>query len=217
MAGSRAPQPTSRRTQADRSDQAVKALRQAALELMIERGIAELSLKEVGNRAGYSRGIVHYHFGSKDDLLAHLLEESAGTTHALLTQSPSNGPEALDRMLATIVTMIQDPTSDAHAMMILLIEASGSRSKKLQALVARFNTTLRAEIEHTLAGCVFKSGIEPADAATLIVGTIRGLCHQWLVQLDSFDLVKAMNAFRRELAFRLEVETTTALPRRKSA
>lgn len=216
MAGADTPQSTGRRTQADRSDQAVRALRQAALELLVERGIAELSLKEVGNRAGYSRGIVHYHFGSKDDLLAHLLEESAGTTHALLTQSPSDGLEAVDRMLATIVTMVEDPTSEAHAMMILLIEASGSRSKKLQELVARFNMTLRAEIERALSGCTFKSGIAPSDAATLIVGTIRGLCHQWLVQLDSFDLVKAVNAFRRELSFRLEAAAPIASQRRSA-
>src|SRR2546421_53515 len=60
---------TARRTQQQRRDQAETALLNAAAELAVEHGVRSLTLARVGERAGYSRGIVTHHFGSKQALL----------------------------------------------------------------------------------------------------------------------------------------------------
>jgi AcrR family transcriptional regulator len=62
-----------RRTQAQRSAEARERLLQAAAALIAEGGLGALTVAEVGRRAGYSRGIAHYHFGSKDALVAELV------------------------------------------------------------------------------------------------------------------------------------------------
>ena len=49
---------TARRTQQQRRDQAETALLNAAAELAVEHGVRSLTLARVGERAGYSRGIV---------------------------------------------------------------------------------------------------------------------------------------------------------------
>ncbi len=63
---------TARRTQQQRRDQAETALLNAAAELAVEYGVRSLTLARVGERAGYSRGIVTHHFGSKQALLERL-------------------------------------------------------------------------------------------------------------------------------------------------
>ena len=63
---------TARRTQQQRRDQAETALLNAAAELAVEHGVRSLTLARVGERAGYSRGIVTHHFGSKRALLERL-------------------------------------------------------------------------------------------------------------------------------------------------
>src|SRR5580693_854740 len=61
-----------RRTQQERSSQAEKALMDAATELFARRGVDQTSLADVGEAAGYSRGLVNHHFGTKATLVERL-------------------------------------------------------------------------------------------------------------------------------------------------
>jgi AcrR family transcriptional regulator len=54
-----------RRTQAERRAAARDRLLQAAAELIAECGLPAVTLAQVGERAGYSRGIANHHFGTK--------------------------------------------------------------------------------------------------------------------------------------------------------
>ena len=61
-----------RRTQQERSSQAEKALMDAAAELFARHGVDQTSLADVGQAAGYSRGLVNHHFGTKATLVERL-------------------------------------------------------------------------------------------------------------------------------------------------
>lgn len=45
----------------------------AAVKTIAKRGIANTSVSDIAAAAGMSKGVVHYHFKSKDDLLARVL------------------------------------------------------------------------------------------------------------------------------------------------
>lgn len=61
------------------------ALLEAAIELFAEYGPASVSVRDVARRAGVNHGLVHRHFGSKDDLLAEAIEQgSSGLLPAAL-------------------------------------------------------------------------------------------------------------------------------------
>ena len=46
----------------------------AATDLILEKGILQTNLKDVSERAGYSRGLAQTRFGSKDQLLEGLMK-----------------------------------------------------------------------------------------------------------------------------------------------
>jgi AcrR family transcriptional regulator len=50
------------------------ALLSAAVELFAEHGPASVSIRDVARHAGVNHGLVHRHFGTKDDLLAEAIE-----------------------------------------------------------------------------------------------------------------------------------------------
>ncbi len=50
------------------------ALLASAVELFAEHGPASVSIRDVARHAGVNHGLVHRHFGSKDDLLAEAIE-----------------------------------------------------------------------------------------------------------------------------------------------
>ena len=54
----------------------------AAWNLLVERGLADLTLAELGRRVDTSAGHLLYHFGSKDELLLEALRRSEGALWA---------------------------------------------------------------------------------------------------------------------------------------
>ncbi len=95
------------------------ALLAAAVELFAERGPASVSIRDVARHAGVNHGLVHRHFGSKDDLLAEAIEvgsfsllpgalASAGfdiddVVHAMHHGSPS--PKTIARILVDDIVL----------------------------------------------------------------------------------------------------------------
>src|SRR5690349_12395535 len=87
-----------RRTQKQRREEAEAALLGAAVELVDEQGVSALTLARVGERAGYSRGLVTHYFGSKQALVERL----AQTAQAGFVPGLDGLPPGLDRLLRLI-------------------------------------------------------------------------------------------------------------------
>jgi TetR/AcrR family transcriptional regulator, repressor for neighboring sulfatase len=55
-------------------DEVVAAILEAAADLFAERGPAATSIREVAKRAGVNHGLIHRHFGSKEQLVGAVLD-----------------------------------------------------------------------------------------------------------------------------------------------
>lgn len=55
-------------------EQVIEALLEAAADLFAERGPAAVSTREVARRANVNQGLVHRHFGTKDDLVRAVID-----------------------------------------------------------------------------------------------------------------------------------------------
>ena len=66
--------PRARRKQAERTALSDRKLTEAAIRLLVERGVQGTTLQAVGELAGYSRGLATHRFGSKGGLFANVLE-----------------------------------------------------------------------------------------------------------------------------------------------
>src|SRR5579875_2124799 len=112
------PERQAARTQPERQAVSDAAMAAAAVALICERGAAATTLKDVGVRAGYSRGLAGYRFGSKaglwsflvhtigEEWLAELERAASGTTGlqtlhaaldahcAILIESPDRFPRS---------------------------------------------------------------------------------------------------------------------------
>jgi AcrR family transcriptional regulator len=62
-----------RKTQTERTELSDRLMRDAAIELIVAQGTVATTLKDVGERAGYSRGLAGYRFGSKDALFGFIV------------------------------------------------------------------------------------------------------------------------------------------------
>ena len=62
-----------------RTERSINALLEAASDLIVEGGFDALTFAAIGERAGYSRGLVSAKFGSKDGLIDALIDRIVTT------------------------------------------------------------------------------------------------------------------------------------------
>lgn len=214
-AGKRKTKARERQTQAERSDQAISALREAALEMILEKGYAGLNLAEVGMRAGYSRGIVSYHYGTKEALLADLIERAQENGRQAFWSFDQPGLKGIDQSVRAIEAEVARAPSAVLATILLINEASGSMSPAIQELGEAYNRSTRANMEAKLRQSVAalrRLDLTPETAAILFLAVVRGINQQWLAGRDGFDILGALRAFRQSLSLLIAMEEQDEAP-----
>jgi len=71
---------------------------EATCQVVIDRGFAATRVSDVANRLGVSTGLIHYHFDSKELLLAEALRYAAEQDIARLEQELEQAPTALAKL-----------------------------------------------------------------------------------------------------------------------
>lgn len=79
---------------------------QAAFEVAGELGIHRASVARIAARAGVAVGNLHYHFGSRDELLACVMEWRVAELHAEVEAAMPDGATALEREEAALRTYL---------------------------------------------------------------------------------------------------------------
>jgi TetR/AcrR family transcriptional regulator, regulator of cefoperazone and chloramphenicol sensitivity len=92
------------------SDLTAKArIREAALELFAENGVAATSLRGVAKASGVSPGLIVHHFGSKDGLLRAVDETVVRRIEAALAEVPldGSGGDPFEERRAMVAALLQ--------------------------------------------------------------------------------------------------------------
>jgi AcrR family transcriptional regulator len=179
---------TARRTQQQRRDQAESALLNAAAELIIEEGVHSLTLARVGERAGYSRGLVTHYFGSKQALLQRL----AHATQSGFVPGLDGVPPGLDRLLRLIdgyIGALGQLRMPNRAFLLLWAEAATAAD--LAAIFRERDEAFRADLREDITAGITSGTIRPevvaADAAAAVLAQLRGIGLQRLVDSPAVD------------------------------
>ena len=88
-------------------------LQSVALELFAEKGYDATSLREIAENLGITKAAVYYHFRSKDEILASLIEDFLGQLHKLLRWGNSQAPASDTRVevLRRYGALLSGPTA----------------------------------------------------------------------------------------------------------
>jgi AcrR family transcriptional regulator len=169
------PTRTPRRTQAERREHTGAALLQAAAELVVEGGVPALTLARVGERAGFSRGIVTHHFGSKKALVDALAR--ASQTGFVPGVGSEPGLERLLQLVDGYVAALAGPRPMSRAFLLLWTEATTSAdlADTFRERDERFRADLRADVEAGIAAGTVRDDVDPHEVAVAVLGQLRGI------------------------------------------
>jgi AcrR family transcriptional regulator len=196
---------TVRRTQQERRDQAEAALLNAAAELVVEEGVHSLTLARVGERAGYSRGLITHYFGSKQALLERL----AYTTQSGFVPGLDGMPPGLDRLLRLIdgyIGALGQLRMLNRAFLLLWAEAA--TTSDLARIFRERDQAFRADLSEDVAAGIADGAVRPdvaaGEVAVAVLGQLRGIGLQRLVDSQAVDTERLRRSvtdhWRRALA-----------------
>src|SRR5690606_30823794 len=144
--------PPTRRTQRERREHTESALLTAAAELVVERGVLAVTLANVAERAGYSRGIVTHQFGTKGAMLRALAHASQAGFVPGLTDVPP-GADRLLRIIDGYLGQLADIAVMNRAFLVLWAESATTPELTpiFRERDAAFRADLRADVEAAIA------------------------------------------------------------------
>jgi AcrR family transcriptional regulator len=183
-----------RLSQAERTARTRRRLLEATLELVAERGYDRTSLAAIGERAGYSRGVVNHCFGSKAALLAELVAFMFERwDHAQLRPALEGrvGVEALVATIDAVRRQAHENPVELRAFYALLFEGLGPLPELRPGFV-EFHRRLRSQTASLITRGIeagrLRPGIDADAQAGLFVGAFRGVMYLWLLDPEDVDL-----------------------------
>ena len=177
---------TPARTQAERSATSESALLRAAGELIAERGIESTTLARIGERAGISRGLVSYHFGSKDALIDRIarraqdrIAEATATAFEEQDRSLTDASalEQVRTMVGAYLRLFTHPTAEDRALVVLwgagfptMAAVEGMVEADRRSYDGWSSTIRRGQLDGSI-----RDDLDPAASAVFLLGMTRGI------------------------------------------
>jgi len=191
--GVRAPQKPAKerdatpRTQVERRAEAEARLLATARQLIARRGWTGTTLAEVGEAAGYSRGLAGHYFGSKTGLLRVITQQiNDAFFNELKKATPV--PPGLETLLSFVTVYLSRRDAEwinTRALLLLMTEALLDASENADQMVNYNTSVLKYLEEHIRIGIAngeIDKAVSPSVGAEFIVGTLRGMMLQRLLR-----------------------------------
>jgi TetR/AcrR family transcriptional regulator len=150
-------------------------LRQAAAEVFDRKGYATASVREIVKRAGVTKPVLYYHFGSKEGLLLAILETAARDLAAAVAGAGAHVGTTRARIgnvCAAVHALIHARSAElrvSHATYFSASELAPAFDFR------RFDRTIVSELERLIRQGVESGELRPvssADAALAILGVL---------------------------------------------
>jgi AcrR family transcriptional regulator len=187
-----------RLTQVKRKEISDAKMLEAAVELIVERGTGQATLKDVGEKAGYSRGLAGYRFGNKEGLFDFVLRSVGDEWLAELTLVTKNktGYDAIAAALDAHIQFCEDAPKHVEAFYRLWFEALTPGSQ-LKSVILGIHKRRRADVIRWI-----EQGVEEGSVAAIIdvelvadhfTASVSGIVYHWMSDPDNLDEMRSLH------------------------
>lgn len=190
---------TPRRSHRERVAESERRLLEQAVRLIAEKGFAQTSAAEIGQRAGFSREMVRARYGSKEALLASLLRE---TFEARLLPRWDSGASGAERVLAQVDGLRRELRRNPAALRAFFVLSFESVTPIqelrtwIEQRVGRYEEQTIAALRIGQSDGSVRTELDAAAEARRFIATGIGHAFRWTVTPDVFDYDAALVDWR---------------------
>lgn len=173
----------------------------AAMEVAATERLDGLTVRKVADRAGLSPGLVHFHFGTKEQLLLALLdrvlEEITGRRPP---EDAAGAPSARDALLAYARRELARLPDERHAVELFFdFWVMGTRDHEVRRRMVDAMTAYRASFLPIAERIVAEEperfvGVTADQVTRIFVAFVEGTAFQHVLESTTFDVDQTMRA-----------------------
>lgn len=173
-----------------------EAVLQAALDVIVERGLTNTRMSDIAERVGMSAGNILYYFESKDDLLMELLRRSEDLLLRQALEEFERLPTHMERLRR--LTELAGPSGSSDPGWIVWLEVwslsphderIGQGHAELDRRWVGFLTEL---VRSGQEAGEFSAAVDPADFAVRYGAMMDGLAIKVVAGIDGMDVERLL-------------------------
>lgn len=171
-----------------------EAIVDATLAVMLRKGMAATTVRDVAQEMGTSSGLIHHYVDSMDELLAAAFDRAATQDLEVTRDAMSAGRDAVQRLEIFFATYAR-AEQDWAFQLWLDAWAEAARRPAVQATSRRINVAWKQLLEETIIDGI-EHGLmtcdDPAGAAWRILSLLDGLSLQAVahrIDIDRFAVI----------------------------
>jgi len=178
------------------------------MELILERGTDKTTLQAIGEKAGYSRGLATYRFGSKAGLFDEICKSIGRHWLDYLNAGVGDqvGVEAMCTALDSFFQFVSDYPRDARVLQILYCGAASPGAEYRQTSV-NIHDRQRQDVAEWVREGISAGSIWPAvdadSVAAQYIAYISGMTYLWVIDPESINFRKANDDMKTRLQISL--------------
>lgn len=183
----------------ERKDQIVRA----TVECIAKYGYNNFSMQDVARTAGVSKGIIHYYFLNKDELMRSVLDKVAGDIGSVLEadiESIADPIKKLETFINIGFDIVQSTKEYYQVNMDFWTQINQKEDVKniIVSHYQKFRITAARIISEGIVNNVFRK-VDPIEYASYIIAVIDGLSLQWLFDENAFNYDSLVKNITKEI------------------
>jgi AcrR family transcriptional regulator len=153
----------------DRSVVTINNILEAARSLFIEKQYADVTLKELAEAAGVTKGALYHHFPAKEDLylsmMHHFLAEVKESTQAVVDNT--RGHYCRERLYQSLLGFLQLPEETLNLVRLVRRDINIFQDSVRRELIRAYQVALPEPLEAVIAEGIVQGEVIEADARLL--------------------------------------------------
>ena len=164
---------------------------QATVECITKHGYHNFSMQDVARKAGVSKGIIHYYFLNKDDLMMSVLDKVASDIELILQEEMQTEQDPL-RKLEIFIAVSMDVVRNTREYYQVNMDfwTQINQKEAVRVVISNHYKKFRRTCEKILQEGIQQGLFQEIDAheyASFILALIDGISLQWLFDPSVFD------------------------------
>jgi len=194
------------------SSQRKEQIIKATVDCIITHGYHNFSMQDVATTAGVSKGIIHYYFLNKDDLMMAILDRTAVDIENMLIESMRAVSDPLHKLEA-FITLCFDVlrTKKEYYQVNMDFWTQINQKEAVRRVVARHYEKFRSAAAEVISSGI-KQGVfrelDPRIYASYIVAVADGFSLQFLFDAAVFDYDRTAKSVTEIIIAGLKKEVT---------
>jgi len=166
---------------------------QAAVEVVVDEGYQFMSVDDIAERAGVSKGTVYFYFEDKADILYEAFRWFEEGLHEIVESIDAVDRPPAEQLAEGVRRMLQFTTSNRAVVQILidswLASLHDPKQTKIDfpAFYRRLLEPIRELVEEGRAAGDFVEST-PQHYPAILIGSVQGMLFEWMVDDESLPL-----------------------------